>query len=260
MAAEIGDKDLNLPARFEIQSYGVSHTGHVRMKNEDSILVNADQSIWTVADGMGGHQAGDFASQTITENLAQFEQQASLDANILLLEENLLRSNAMIRNKSRALGRNSTIGSTVVCVYVWDHYLFTFWAGDSRLYRYRQNKLERLTEDHSFVEELVKMGKIRADEAESHPASNVVLKAIGIEEHLRIDFDYFDMEDGDIYIACSDGLYKDLKETEIAATVGDFSQDMKGLSETLLAFSLDAGGTDNTSIITLMIRSKEDNA
>lgn len=245
--------------KFQIYSNGVSHTGHVRSKNEDSILVHTDENVWIVADGMGGHQAGDFASQTITSNISLFKQQDSLDASILLLEENILNSNAIIRNKSLKLGRNATIGSTVVCVYIWRNYLFTFWAGDSRLYRFRDSKFERLTEDHSYVEELVRMGKIDAKDAEDHPAANVVLKAVGIDDQLCMDFEYFEMQDGDIYIICSDGLYKDLVEEKIAPIIKSNPEDMKALSEALLESSLEAGGTDNTSIITLRAHQKEDN-
>ena len=242
---------------FNISSNGVSHTGHVRSKNEDSILVLADENVWIVADGMGGHHAGDFASQTITNNLSLFKQHESLDDNILLLEENILNSNAIIRKKSFKLGGNATIGSTVVCSYLWDNYLFTFWAGDSRLYRYRDSKLERITEDHSYVEELVKMGKIEAKDAEDHPAANVVLKAVGIDDNLCLDFEFCEIQDGDIYIICSDGLYKDLEESKIAPIIESNPENMIDLTETLLSTSLDAGGTDNTSIIALKIMQKE---
>jgi serine/threonine-protein phosphatase Stp1 len=204
-----------------------------------------------VADGMGGHHAGDFASQTITNNLSLFKQHGALDDNILLLEENILNSNAIIRNKSYKLGRNATIGSTVVCVYVWKNLLFTFWAGDSRLYRYRDSKFERLTEDHSYVEELVRMGKIDAREAEAHPAANVVLKAVGIDDQLCMDLEYFEMQHDDIYIICSDGLYKDLDEERLKPIIEAHLDDMTALSKHLLASSLDAGGTDNTSIIAM---------
>ena len=242
---------------FHISSNGVSHTGHVRTKNEDSILVHADESTWIVADGMGGHHAGDFASQTIVENVALFKQHESLDHSILLLEENILNSNAVIRRKAHKLGRNATIGSTVVCVYIWKNFLFSFWAGDSRLYRFRNAKLERLTEDHSYVEELVRMGKIEARDAESHPAANVVLKAVGIDDQLCLDFDYYEMQEDDIYIICTDGLYKDLDEAKIAPIIESNSKNMTALSEALLASSLDAGGTDNTSLIALKVEQKE---
>jgi serine/threonine-protein phosphatase Stp1 len=249
--------DQQSPISFQISSNGVTDTGHVRKKNEDSILVNVDENVWIVADGMGGHHAGDFASQTITNNLSLFKQHDSLDDSILLLEENILNSNSIIRKKSFKLGRNATIGSTVVCVYIWNNLLFAFWAGDSRLYRFRDSKLERLTEDHSYVEELVRMGKIEAADAEDHPAANVVLKAVGIDDNLRMDFEYYEIQADDIYIMCSDGLYKDLAETRITPIIESNLEDMTGLSEALLASSLDAGGTDNTSIITMKISPRD---
>jgi serine/threonine protein phosphatase PrpC len=249
--------DQQSPISFQISSNGVTDTGHVRKKNEDSILVNVDENVWIVADGMGGHHAGDFASQTITNNLSLFKQHDSLDDSILLLEENILNSNSIIRKKSFKLGRNATIGSTVVCVYIWNNLLFTFWAGDSRLYRFRDSKLERLTEDHSYVEELVRMGKIEAADAEDHPAANVVLKAVGIDDNLCMDFEYYEILADDIYIICSDGLYKDLAETRISPIIESNLEDMTGLSEALLASSLDAGGTDNTSIITMKISPRD---
>jgi serine/threonine protein phosphatase PrpC len=223
----------------------------VRTKNEDSILLLPEESLWVVADGMGGHHAGDFASQTITQNLGLFKQQVNLDDSILLLEENVINSNTIIRRKSENLGRNTTIGSTVICLYVWRNYAFTFWAGDSRLYRFRNNKFERLTEDHSYVEELVKMGKIDARDAENHPAANVVLKAVGIDELLRMDFDYFELLDDDIFIICSDGLYKDMDERAMVSVIQENTGDMGLLAQTLLDASLNAGGTDNTTIIAL---------
>ena len=251
--------DQQSPISFQISSHGVTDVGHVRSKNEDSILVNDDENVWIIADGMGGHHAGDFASQTITNNISLFKQHASLDDSILLLEENILNSNSIIRKKSSKLGRNATIGSTVICVYIWNNFLFTFWAGDSRLYRFRDANLERLTEDHSYVEELVRMGKIDARDAEEHPAANVVLKAVGIDDLLCMDLEYFELRDGDIYIICSDGLYKDLAEYKINTIIESNLDDMTELSQALLASSLDAGGTDNTSIITMKISQKEGN-
>ncbi len=241
------------PTVFQISSNGVTHVGRVRTKNEDSILLLPEENLWTVADGMGGHHAGDFASQTITQNLGLFKQQQNLDDSILLLEENVINSNTIIRRKSESLGKNTTIGSTVVCLYIWGNFAFTFWAGDSRLYRYRHNKLERLTEDHSYVEELVRMGKIDARDAESHPAANVVLKAVGIDDLLRMDFDYFELLDEDIYILCSDGLYKDMAERAMLPVIQANSENIDSLTQNLLTASLNAGGTDNTSIIAIKV-------
>ena len=242
-----------LNTNFRITSNGVTHTGHVRTRNEDSILLLPEESLWTVADGMGGHHAGDFASQTITQNLGLFKQQQSIDDSILLLEENVINSNTIIRRKSEKLGKSATIGSTVVCLHIWRNFAFIFWAGDSRLYRFRNNKFERITEDHSYVEELVKMGKIEAKDAEAHPAANVVLKAVGIDDILRMDFDYFELLDEDILIICSDGLYKDLEDRKITSVIKANTGDMGSLAEALLISSLNAGGTDNTSIVVLKV-------
>ena len=259
MSSYTANNDQQSPVNYEISSHGVTDTGHVRSKNEDSILVLEEENVWVVADGMGGHHAGDFASQTIINNLSLFKQHASLDDSILLLEENILNSNAIIRKKTLKLGRNATIGSTIVCAYVWRNLLFALWAGDSRLYRYRNSRLERLTEDHSYVEELVRMGKLNARDAEEHPAANVVLRAVGIDDELRIDFDYYELQDEDIYIVCSDGLYKDLEEAKIASIIASHTEDMKNLAQALLDASLAAGGTDNTSIITMKSRQKGKN-
>lgn len=259
MSRYTANNDQQSPVNYQISSHGVTDTGHVRSKNEDAILVHEDENVWVVADGMGGHHAGDFASQTIANNLSLFKQHASLDDSILLLEENILNSNDIIRNKSLKLGRNATIGSTVVCVYVWRNLLFALWAGDSRLYRYRNARLERLTEDHSYVEELVRMGKLDAGDAEEHPAANVVLRAVGIDDQLRIDLDYYEMQDADIYIVCSDGLYKDLEGAKMAPIIASHPENMKELAQALLDASLAAGGTDNTSIITMKTSQKESN-
>jgi len=244
------------PVNFHIDSNGITHTGHVRTRNEDSYLVLPDQNLWVVADGMGGHHAGDFASQSITQNLGLYKQAKSLEESILLLEENVIKTNTIIRKKAGNLGKNMTIGATVVCAYIWQGFLFAFWAGDSRLYRFREEQLSRLTEDHSYVEELVKMGKIEAKDAETHPAANVVLRAVGIDDTLHLDFEYFDLLDGDIFIICSDGLYKDLAEEKISPIIQDNKDDMEKLAQSLLSSSLAAGGTDNTSIITIKVSNK----
>lgn len=101
------------------------------------------------------------------------------------------------------------------------------------------------------------MGKIEAKDAEEHPAANVVLKAVGIDDNLRMDFDFFEMQEGDVYIICSDGLYKDLDEERLVPIIESHLENMTELSENLLTSSLDAGGTDNTSIIAMRICQKE---
>jgi len=229
--------------------FGQTDTGKVRSRNEDSFTCVPDQNLWVVADGMGGHESGDFASRTITKQSEKFIQQPELETSLLLLEENLLHSNEIIREKAETLGKNLTIGSTVTCLYTWKNLAFLLWAGDSRTYRYRNQTLERLTDDHSYVEELVRMGKITAAEAESHPAANVVLNAIGIDSNIIIDMDYAEIEDNDLFILCSDGLYKDVTEDKISQIIDNNEASLEELNQNLISAALDAGGSDNCTVI-----------
>lgn len=228
---------------------GLTHTGRVRTRNEDSFTCVPEQNLWVVADGMGGHDAGDFASQMITEQAHKFIQQQSLEDSILLLEENLLHSNKLIREKASQMGSKATIGSTVTCLYTWKNLAFVLWAGDSRLYRFRDNTLQRLTEDHSFVEELVRMGKLNATEAEEHPASNVVLNAVGIESDLIIDMEFYETKNEDLFILCSDGLFKDLSDDKISEILKNTDVSLDKLNQKLIDAALDVGGSDNCTVV-----------
>ncbi len=245
----IYNNNKTAPPSFKFSFSGLTNTGHVRSRNEDSYTCVPDQNLWVVADGMGGHESGDFASHTITEQANKFTRQVELDSSLLLLEENLLHSNELIRKKAEKLGKNITIGSTVTCLHTWKNFAFILWAGDSRAYRFRDNSLQRLTEDHSYVEELVKMGKIDASEAESHPAANIVLNAIGITADLIIDMDYSEIRDNDLYILCSDGLYKDLTEEKIIQILNNTEASIEELNQNLISAALEAAGSDNCTVV-----------
>ncbi len=237
------------PPSFKFSFSGQTETGHVRSRNEDSYACVPEQNLWVVADGMGGHDSGDFASHTITEQAQKFIQQQTLDSSLLILEENLLHSNEIIRLKADKLGKNITIGSTVACLYMWRNLAFILWAGDSRIYRYRDHTLQRLSEDHSYVEELVKMGKIQPSEADSHPAANVVLNAIGIDSGVVIDIEYFEIKNNDLFILCSDGLYKDLSEQTITTILQNNESPIDELNHELIKAALDVAGSDNCTVV-----------
>lgn len=238
-----------VPPTFSFSCSGLSDTGLVRSRNEDSFTCLPDQNLWVVADGMGGHDNGDFASSTITSQAAKFVAQDDLETSILLLEENFLHSNKLIREKASALGKSATIGSTVSSLFTWKNLAFTLWAGDSRLYRLRDNCLQRLTEDHSFVEELVRMGKINKEEAEAHPAANVVLNAIGIDSDLVIDIEYYEIMHNDLFILCTDGLFKDLSDDKIAEVLNNSQHSLQETNQKLVDLALEMGGNDNCTVV-----------
>lgn len=241
-------QNTKLPA-LTLTCSGMSDTGKVRSRNEDSFTCLPEHNLWVVADGMGGHASGDFASSTITQQASKFSQQPTLASSILLLEENLLNSNVLIREKAAKMGDKATIGSTVTSLFIWQNVAFILWAGDSRIYLYRDNVLQRLTEDHSLVEELVRMGKLNSEEAEKHPASNVVLNAVGIDASLIIDMEYYNIQDKDLFILCSDGLYKDLSDANIADILNNTEVSLENLNQQLIDAALDAGGSDNCTVV-----------
>ncbi len=208
---------------------------------------------------MGGHDAGDFASETIVDQASKFTRQNSLDASILLLEENLLHSNQIIREKAAKLGSQATIGSTVAALHVWQNLAMVLWAGDSRIYLLRSGELHRLTEDHSYVEELVRMGKISQQEADEHPAANVVLNAIGIQDELTIDMDYFEIQDQDIFILCTDGLFKEVMDDKMIEVLQTRDTPIEQLNQTLIQTALENGGGDNTTVILVKATAQVEN-
>ncbi len=244
-------------AFFNFSYSGLTHTGLVRTRNEDSFTCLPEQNLWIVADGMGGHDSGDFASSTITQQANKFIKQPTLAASILLLEENLIHSNELVQQKALKLGKQSTIGSTVACMFNWKNLVFVLWAGDSRVYRYRDKKLQRLTEDHSFVEELVRMGKIDASQAESHPAANVVLNAVGIAAELIVDMDYYEIYDNDLFLLCSDGLYKDLSDEKIIQILDNAESTLEQTNQQLIDAALEMGGSDNCTVVLVKAKIEE---
>ena len=142
-------------------------------------------------------------------------------------------------------------------LFAWQDLAFVMWAGDSRAYVLRDGKLIRLTEDHSLVEELVRMGQLAADKAEEHPASNVVLNAVGIENNLYFDLEYSPIHDQDLFLLCSDGLYKDLSDDTIETLLNDQADDLEKASSKLLEAALEAGGSDNCTVVLIKAEQRD---
>ena len=139
------------------------------------------------------------------------------------------------------------MGSTVVALFVHDPYCFFLWAGDSRIYRYRGDSLDQMTEDHSLVQGLVSIGELKREDMDKHPSSHIITKAVGVQTELELDLRYALVEPGDRYLICSDGLYKDVTEDEIAQGMAKATID-ESLNQ-LVDLALDRGGTDNTTAI-----------
>ena len=229
-----------------IRHSATTHVGRVRKINEDSILALPDQKIWVVSDGMGGHQAGDFASQTVVDTVAMMPPDLAPGELMQALRAAFRQAHETIRHEAERLGAG-TVGATVVALALTDGHFAAFWAGDSRLYRFRDQRIEMLTSDHSIVAEMVHAGQMTWDEAELHPNSNAITRAVGVGDELEIDKVRGEVQPGDRYLLCSDGLTKYATfETLRSAVTG---APIETVSEKLLKIALDAGGGDNISII-----------
>ncbi len=229
-----------------VRHSAVTHVGRVRKINEDSILALPDLKIWVVSDGMGGHAAGDYASQTVIESVAALPADQPPTELMHLLRQAILSAHDSIRAEA-ARTQAGIIGATVVALMLSNGYFLAFWAGDSRLYRFRDGEIELLTTDHSMVAELVQAGIMDWDEAEHHPQSNAITRAVGVGEVLEIDKVRGEVRSGDRFMLCSDGLTKYAGfEALRRAVVG---APLETVSDRLLQMALDGGGADNISII-----------
>lgn len=232
---------------YQWTSYARTDVGKVRKVNEDSILDHGDAGIWVVADGMGGHAAGDIASSSIVEHLATI--QATADANELVdaAENSLLEVNEDLIQQASERTDRQTMGSTVAVLLAFHKKCFLLWAGDSRIYRVRGNQLKRITYDHSKVQDLVDEGLLTEEEAERHPEANVITRAVGASRNLFIDLDMYDVKPGDRYMLCSDGLYKEVMEDEMLDLISQGSPE--DACNSLVDLTLERGSRDNVSVI-----------
>ena len=236
---------------FSWSSTGISDTGKVRKHNEDSMLERPEIGLWVVADGMGGHEAGDVASQMIVATMKKVHEGIALNRMINDIEDRLIEVNKRLIQKANATTKKSTIGSTVVSMVAHEKYCIYMWAGDSRLYRLRNKQLRQMTTDHSQVELYVEKGLISREEAAVHPHGNMITRAVGATDDLYLDMDIQELKKEDRYLLCSDGLTKHLNDFEIEAMLA------KGTHEEcckeLIDLTLDRGAGDNVTAIVVDI-------
>jgi len=200
-------------------SHALTHIGLVRQRNEDALLERPDLGLWAVADGMGGHEAGDFASASIVTALGAIEPPADLGDFAEAAIAELHAVDAALRTRAAKLGPSVVIASTVVVLLANADEFACLWAGDSRLYRWRpgqpSGEFRQLTVDHSKVQEMVEAGLLGPEEAHRHPYSNIVTRSIG-GGHLEFGHLREAVQPGDRFLLCSDGLTNMVEDAEIA--------------------------------------------
>ena len=230
-------------------SAGRTDTGKVRARNEDAFLDQPQQGLWVVADGMGGHQAGDLASRLIVESLAELPAGLDFEDRLDALRDCLHRLNRHLSLGLTLTGETPDllVGSTVVALLAEGSRVACVWAGDSRCYLLRQGDLIQVTEDHTAVAVLLQQGLLSPEEAAHHPDRHAITRAIGVEPEVQPDYTVIDLLRGDALLLCSDGLYNTLPPGELAGTLQEILQG--GDIHTLIAKANAAGGPDNITAV-----------
>ncbi len=231
-----------------------SHTGMLRDHNEDNYLVDARHGLFLVADGMGGHLAGEVASklcvETIHTQLLAFEQRADarLESAVKAVKDAIEVANRDIRAGARAASERANMGTTVVLVLVRGEAAIVAHVGDSRVYLLREGHLRPLTRDHSLLQEQVGAGFISHEEARNSHNRNLVTRALGVEDSVEPDVDIVDIRPGDIFLLCSDGLNTMVPDTDIELILTELETNPALAARVLVGVANDNGGHDNVTV------------
>lgn len=230
-------------------SSGLTDRGLVRKINEDAYLDQPEKGLWVVADGMGGHQAGDLASRMIIESLESTKLNGSLAERLDQIEDAIDQvNNELLIQGSNSNQPKKIIGSTIALLVALDHQLGAIlWAGDSRVYRLRNNKLTQVSSDHSQVESYIRQGIITPEEARTHPERNIITRAVGSQEELFMEADLCEFSPKDRYLLCTDGLTRHLEDKEIADIIAKDNPDKA--CQALIELTLQRGAKDNVTVV-----------
>jgi PPM family protein phosphatase len=251
-----------------LEACGRTDIGRHRPHNEDSIVVAKGLSLFAVADGMGGHAAGEVASRTAVEALENFITQTSTDHDFTWpfgmdknydFEENILLTAIHLANRKvcQVASENQDyagMGTTMAAIYAPEARIHIGHVGDSRVYRLRERRLELLTMDHSWVNEQLQRNVITEDEARNHRWRNVITRALGNRSELEVDLQTVEPLAGDRFLICSDGLTGMLRDEEIAEILNRCDDDLEEACDTLVEASNAAGGMDNISVVLVRVQ------
>lgn len=238
-----------MSAGLSVRSASASHVGHVRKLNEDSYLSRPEIGLWVVADGMGGHGGGDYASQAVVKALSDMPAPNSAAAFLADFEGRIGQVNAHLLSHARSNNR-PVVGTTLAAILIYDSHFAGVWCGDSRIYRWRSGALTQLSKDHSEVQDLIDRGVLDRKEAKTWPRRNVVTRALGAQEPAELEIVDAPAMAGDRFLLCSDGLTGHVEDDEIAAILA--KDDPHQMCDELVALTLQRGASDNVSVVALI--------
>lgn len=243
-----------------MKSYSVTDVGQKRQVNQDYVFASEEPvgnlpNLFVVADGMGGHRAGDFASSFAVQTLLHTIQEDENTNPVIIIRNAVEEANRKVLEEAKLHEEMSGMGTTMVLVTIVDDYAYVANVGDSRLYLI-EDSISQITKDHSLVEEMVRRGLITKEEARVHPDKNIITRVIGIGAEVEVDFFDIHLKEDSILLLCSDGLSNMVSDDEILR-ISNTSRDLREMGMRLVSLANENGGKDNIAVVLVQPDTKE---
>lgn len=236
-----------------MKTFSMTHIGQRRETNQDYMFTSETAvgnlpNLFLVADGMGGHAAGDYASRFTVEKIVEYVKQTKQSEPVNVLKEAVIYANHLLIEEAHADPKKNGMGTTIVAAVVVGDRLYTANVGDSRLYIVNQEQILQVTRDHSLVEEMVRLGEMDKEDARVHPDKNIITRAIGVLPEVSADFFETGLKPGDTVMLCSDGLTNMVEDAEIKRIILG-QRDIVEETEMLVRTANENGGKDNITVV-----------
>lgn len=244
----------------QLECAGISDCGHVRDHNEDRWAAYPEDRLFLLADGMGGHAAGEIAASTALSSLYEqtkkweIDPVSSISEVIDFFRDAVVKTNSVIYQKGQKNSALNGMGTTLSLLYFHQNYALVAHVGDSRIYLLRSHKLEQLTADHSLIAELLALGAIRASESETFPYKHILTRALGTQPIVEPTVNYLAVDKGDCFLLCSDGLTNFLNDDAIQAVLNE-ELSLANKAQKLVDLANENGGGDNITVVLILIDS-----
>lgn len=241
-----------------MKSFSITDTGKTRLVNQDYVYATEEkigsmENLFVVADGMGGHNAGDYASRFCVEVFTETVKESTDGLPVSILSRALADTNQKLLEEARNREELNGMGTTFVVSTVLNNTLYVANIGDSRLYLLRNREIKQITEDHSLVEEMVRNGEIERDQMRFHPNKNIITRALGASETVVPDYFELELSKDDLILMCTDGLTNMMDDKDILEITDKFPEDLERACKELVAGANDNGGKDNISIVMIKL-------
>ncbi|MCH5344957.1 MAG: Stp1/IreP family PP2C-type Ser/Thr phosphatase [Acetatifactor sp.] len=236
-----------------LKTFSITDIGRKRRINQDYVYTSEQPrgnlpNLFIVADGMGGHNAGDYAAKVTVETIVERVEASSEKGPVAILGHAIAVANSLIHKRATESAEFEGMGTTVVAATCMNGYLYVANVGDSRLYVINKKEIRQVTKDHSLVEEMIRMGGIDRAQARNHPDKNIITRAVGVSETVEVDFFTVELQEGDLVLMCTDGLTNMLEDEEIRMILSG-ARDIVEKAQGLVNAANENGGKDNITVV-----------